>query len=219
MNLVIIHGDNAVLLGKKLSELKARFDREAISQYSLKSISFDQLLIEVSTPSLFSEKRLVIVEDVDEKKVDLEKLKDDADTTIVLCFSKELTVGSQILKMATPKKAQVFAFSQPQDKLVFQFLDLIGDKNSRALGDFELLYPQFGGQYLLTMLLYMLRRMIVPAKNTSFNVTKTERQKRNFPDERIKDFYAQILETDFLIKSGKSDEKTALFLLVQKMTT
>ena len=219
MNLVIIHGDNAVLLGKKLSELKARFDSEAISHYSLKSLSFDQLLIEIGTPSLFSEKRLVIVEDSDEKKIDLEKFKPDTDTTIVLCFGKELTSSSSLLQAAGRIKAQIFAFSQPQDKSVFQFLDLIGDKNPKALGALELLYSQFGGQYLITMLLYMLRRMIIPAKNAGFAATKTERQRQNFTDAMIIDFYAQILETDFLIKSGKADEKTALLLLVQRMST
>ncbi len=220
MRVIILDGDNAVIKRQKLSDIKSSFEREAISQFSLKTTSFEQLLMELRTPSFFSDKRLVIAEDVDEKKIDLGRLEKDEAVTLVLLINKEVSATAlNKLKGEVGKiKLELVSFAQPQDKSIFQFLDLIGDKKVQALGEVEKLYGQFGGQYLLTMLIYFLRRMILPGKGGSgFMADKIKRQKSNFSQDALQSYYKLVLETEFLIKTGKVEEKTALLLLVEKM--
>lgn len=219
MNLVIFDGGNYAVLSKKLAEIKAEFSKESVTTTSLKSTSFEQLLLELGTPSLFSEKRLVIVEDADEKKITIEGFPQDENLTVLLIFGKELGTNSVLLQAAQKKNARVFTFTQPQDKSVFQFLDYVGEKNTKAFNSFEDLYSQYGGQYLLTMLLYLFRKLVVPTNPKSFAAAKTDRQKKNFSQDQIRDCYLEVLQTDFLIKSGRVEEKTALLLLIQQLIT
>ncbi len=217
MNIIVFHGGNYAVLSRKLGELRSQFNPDAVTQLSMKSLAFDQILLGLGTPSLFADKRLVIIEEADEKKIDISKFPNDEHVTVVLIFNKELGGSSSLLQNALKKSATIYALSLPQDKSVFQFLDFVGEKNGKALGAFEELYSQFGGQYLLTMLLYLFRRLIVPAKNQSYGAEKLERQRKNYSPDQISDCYFEILQTDFFIKSGKVEEKTALLLLIQKL--
>ncbi len=217
-SLIIYQGDNQVIVIQKIKELKKTFDEGAISTFSLKNLSFDQIIVDISTPNFFNDKRLAIIEDAEEKKIDLNKVPQDKDLTLVLTFKKEFTSASNFLKEATKLNAQIISLSQPQDKTIFTFLDLVAEKNNRSLEYFEPLMKNFGSQYLLTMILFLLRRLALPPQSgvPSFIAHKTEKQRKNFSADRIKQLYKTTLETDFLIKSGKADEKTALLILVNK---
>lgn len=199
----------------RVSSLKKDFDAESITELSFKNSSLGELKLESQSVSLFSEKRLIILEDFSD--INLEDLPQDENLTIILKFSKTLPSNSLLLKQAQKLKAQIIPFSEEKEQSVFPFLDALAEKNPKALVFLESLYKDYGSQYLLTMIFYLLRRMVVGAKNLPpFVVKKMEAQKRNFPLERINYFYKKTLETDFKIKSGLIDEKMALFSLSEE---
>jgi len=214
MPVVIFHGDNTALINTKIDEMKKSYPSSAIERFSLKSESFDQLLMKLSTPSFFDDQRLLIVDESDEKKVELEKLTMDANMTLVFSFGKELSSSSGILKWANEKKLRVVGISQPQDKRIFAFLDLLAENDSKALSLLDDLINDFGCVYLLTMIIFLLRRLVLPLGNApSFLEAKLKKQKNNFSEGELNLLYEATLLTDYHIKTGRIEERTGLFLL------
>jgi DNA polymerase III delta subunit len=223
MHLILLHGNALSAISQKISEIKKKFDPISIVEISGKEFSFDEAVVRSSTGDLFSESRLVILENFDPSassgQLDLERLPQDESLTILIKFTKLLTQSSTVLKSATKLKAQVLTLNEADEMSVFPFLDALGEKNSpRAYSEFEKLYAEYGGQYLLTMMFYLLRRLATnPKKLPSFVLDKLNRQKRNFNLEKVKELYKTGLETDFKIKSGLLEEKLGLTLLVERI--
>lgn len=216
MPVVIFHGDNNLVIANKIDEMRKSYPVDSIERVSLKNESFEQLLIKLNTASFFSDQRLFIVDDCDEKKVDLSRINVDSHTTLVLIFTKELTGSSAVLKLAEEKHYRIFALSQPQDKRIFTFLDLIAEKNNKAFSMVDELVDDFGGVYILTMLVFLLRRLVLPiGKVPSFVEGKLKKQKGNFSAKNLTDLYKQTLQADYRFKTGKGDERTELLLLLQ----
>ncbi len=225
MKIILIHGSLQELVSKKVSEIKNNFDLLGISESDGSNIS-------LSSPSLFSEKRLLILNDPDMAVVEnvLEKnvLADkDPELTIILRFSKTLEKSSPILKKLTEVKTETFAFIDPHRENIFPLLDMIGNKqslrsddlkNNSAFRELEQNYDEFSGQYVLVMMGYFLRRMIAKPKSggSAFMAQKIEAQKRNFNREKIEQSYKDLIETDFKIKQGLLDEKMGVSMLLQK---
>lgn len=219
MKLILMHGTGLTAQSQRLSLIKKGFDPLSILTLSGQEIIFDKVFIEISTPNLFIEERLVILEDFDDQ-VDLSKLPKDPNLTVLLRFEKNFSQSSKLLKQAQNLKAQIISLTENEETSIFPFLDNLALKNPQALTSLDKLYDQFGFQYLLTMIYYLLRRFLLPQKKLpSFVIQKIERQKKNFNIQKINSLYKSSLETDFKIKSGQAEEKTALTLLINKFLT
>lgn len=219
-NIIVMHGDGLSSISEKISLYKKNFEPLAVSFISGKDFSFEEAVVKFSTPGLFSEKRLIILEDFDSgSKFDLAKLPADMDLTVIFKFTKQLPQNSLLLKQATQVKAQLILLKEQDDKTIFPFLDALAEKKKReSYILFEENFGLFGGQYLLTMIFYLLRRLIMKPKSLpSFILQKVERQKRNFNKEKIREIYLSALETDFRIKSGLVEERIGLTLLLDKI--
>lgn len=217
MSIVLIHGNAVIAKLNKISAFKKDFDPLSISEFNGKSLSLLQVLPEISTGGLFTEKRLVVLEDF-ENDLNLDIIPDDESLTVILKFSKPLPANSKILKQANLKKITIFNLTEKDETSIFPFLDNLSEKKKTALKDLDPLLSELGGQYLLTMIFYMLRRLITTPKNLPpFVIKKIESQKRNFSIDKVIDLYKEGLETDLKIKSGLIDEKTGLTLLVNKI--
>jgi len=204
-----------MVLNARLDDMKKSYAVNAVERISLKTDSFEQLLIKLGTNSFFSDQRLFIVEDGDEKKIDPEKIMVDASITLVLVFAKELPVVSNVMKWAAQHNHKILALSQPQDKRIFTFLDLLAEKNTKAFSMLDELVSDFGVVYILTMVLFLLRRLALPITSVpSFIEAKVKKQKANFSIDALQGLYEQTLITDYQIKSGKTEEKTGLLLLI-----
>lgn len=215
MPIVIFHGDNSVVLNARLDDMKKSYPVNAVERLSLKTESFEQLLMKLRTNSFFNDQRLFIVEDCDEKKIDPEKINVDSSITLALLFAKELSAASILMKWALQHNHRILAISQPQDKRIFTFLDLLAEKNNKAFSMFDELVSDFGVIYILTMVLFLLRRLVLPITSVpSFIEAKVKKQKANFSFETLQHLYEQTLLTDYQIKTGKIEEKTGLLLLV-----
>ncbi len=217
MHLVIVHGNGLVAMLNKIADIKKNFDPLSITQLSAKQKSWDLISQEDLAPSLFSTKRLVIVEDIDDK-IATENIFGDDDLTLVLKFNKPLSAASAVLKYASEAKAVVSLLTEKDETLIFPFLDKLAEKDPHSLKDFENLYETYGGQYLLTMIYYLLRRLTITGKPTPyFVIQKNARQKQNFNQQKIIEIYKLTLETDFKIKSGLLEEKIGLTLLISQI--
>ena len=214
MKLIVLHGNGQVALSKRLSLIKSEFDELEISLFDGRQIDFAQALIEILTPQLFSEKRLVIFENFDEK-IDLEKLGQDDSLTLVFRFNKGLSANSKFLSQAKALKAEIILQNESDEVSIFPFLDRIVQKDKSALRDLDKLIDERGGQYLITMFGFMLRRLIViPSNLPTFILTKAKSNQKNFSQAKVKELYLKLIETDFKIKSGLIEEKMGIMLFL-----
>ncbi len=212
MELIILHGNGLTGSLNRLVEFKKKFDPNAVRVFSGKQVDFEQLLPGISTPSLFAQNSLAVLEDFEE--VDLSKLPTDENLTVILRFNKNIPASSKLLKDAASLKAKIIQSSEEEELPIFPFLDMLAEKNPRALSELQRLLEQYQFPYILTMVFYMLRKMVAtPKKISPYGLKKLEEQKKNFPPARVKEVYAKTLETEFKIKSGLIDGHTALALL------
>lgn len=216
--IVLVCGNAFSSISQKISQLKSTFDPIAISELNVRSLGWGQVVLNLSGGGLFDEKRLVILEDVD-MGVSLDDIPDSLNLTVVLKFLKPLPATSNILKWVMQKKGLIFNLTEKNEVSIFPFLDALVEKRAeRVLPQLDKLLRDFGGQYLLTMITFALRRLVATPKTLPpFVLNKIVSQKRSFTMDKIKNLYRECLETDFKVKSGKIDEKIGLTLLVEKI--
>lgn len=219
MNLIILHGNGLTGQINKLQDIKSRFDPLNIVEISGKESDFEKAVVNLSTSSLFSQERLVILEDFEES-LDISKLPSEPDLTIVVRFPKALHASSKLLKSASSLNSQIILVTETDENTIFPFLDKLSEKRPQALLELDPLLEQFGGQYVLTMVFYMFRRLIQkPKKLPEFILRKLELQRRNFDPKKIKALYHFALETDFKMKNGLIEEKLGLTLILNRILT
>ncbi len=213
MKLILIHGSLQDSALKKVSALKKDYDPLSVTEIGTADSGFN-----LASPGLFSETRLVILENPDLKTVEKAAKQTDPNLTVLIKFNKSLEKASPILKKILQAKGEVYEFNENNQTSIFPLLDMLGTKNKNSFKEFEKNYAEFGGQYLLTMLAYFLRRMIQkPKSGSDFMRQKIESQKRNFPQNQIVKLYREIIETDFKIKQGLVEEHLGVTMLVQKI--
>lgn len=214
MKLILLHGSLQEAVLNKVSAIKKEFDPLSITEISEVGAGFS-----LSSPGLFSSKRLVIFENPDIKIVEKTVLETDPDLTILVKFNKSLEKSSPILKKVLENRGETVVFDENNQTSIFPFLDMLGTKKP-AFKEFEKNYSEFGGQYILTMLAYFLRRMVAkPKTGSDFMRQKIEFQKKNFSPDRIKKLYRAILDTDYQIKQGLIEENLGVTLLIQKISS
>ncbi len=213
MKLILLHGSFQDALLKKVSQIKMGFDSLSITEISDAGLGFN-----LSSQSLFSGKRLVVFDNPDIKVIEKAALEKDPNLTVVIKFSKSLEKSSPVLKKVSETGGEILAFDESGQTAIFPFLDMLGNLSHKSIAEFEKNYQDFGGQYLLVMLSYFLRRMVAKTKpGSDFMRAKIEKQKRNFDLKRIEELYLEIIETDFKIKQGLLEEKLGTTLLVSKI--
>lgn len=211
MKIILVHGNLPEAVFNKVDSIKTGYDPLSVTEVDAGSE------IDLSSTSLFSEKRLVIFDNPDIKLI--EKLAGDNSTelTVLLRYAKLLEKSSPIIKKAGEIKAEIFSFEEKNQNTVFPFLDFLGNLNAKAYAEMEKNYKESGGQYLITMLAYFLRRMILNKTSSDYMRSKIEQQKRNFSKEKIMDLYKELIETDFKIKRGFIDDRMGVLLMVEKI--
>ena len=216
MKLVLLHGPARVASRKKLLDLKQKFDPNNVVVFeegsNIKDIA-DNL---VST-SLFSDERLVILENPDENLT-----FDSYDSlTLVLWFDHEVGEKKPIMEMAKKEKGEIIYFPEGREISVFPFLDLLATRSPKAyleLNNLQKTHEKFSdNQYLITMILYQLRNLVTPSKTApGFVKQKLEKQRKNFTTEELVNLYKFVLDSDYKIKSGLMDNSQAEFLIVNR---
>src|SRR5690348_2195604 len=163
MQLYIFHGPGISAMGDRISIIKRNFDPHAITQLESKEASGNKLSVHSSQGSLFAQKRLLVIENPLE--LDLEDFSGEEGLSVILKFTKTLPSNSKILKQSLKFRPQIASFSEDKEQSIFPFLDLLGNQDPKALTELERYLEEWGGQYILTMLSYLLRRFIKTSGN------------------------------------------------------
>lgn len=214
--LQLLHGPATSASRKKLQDIKKSFSPDDIVVFD-SEVDPGQVIANLMAVSMFSESRLVIWENPPEDFI-FDASLITYHSSLVLWFDHEVAAKKPILVAIQELKGEVLFFSEAREISVFPFLDLLASSDKNAFLELEKLKNAgFDIQYFLTMTFYLLRNLVATPKNApQFVRDKLQRQRTNFPREKIVDLYKDILEIDFKIKSGLLEKSQAEFLLVNK---
>lgn len=211
MRLHLLHGPAIASSRKKLIEIKQKFDPNNVVVFeegsNIKDIA-DNL---VST-SIFTDERLVILENPDENLT----FGFFDSLTLVLWFDHEVSEKKPIFEWVKKEEGEILYFPEAREIPVFPFLDHLAAGRKEAFLEIDKLKKAgFDIHYLITMVFYLLRNLVITPKNApQFVRDKLIRQRERFDKEMIAKLYKDILEIDFKIKSGLLEKAQAEFSLV-----
>lgn len=217
MKIIILHGNALSALSQKLSAIKSNFSKDSIVYLDGGKTIWKSLRVEISTPNLFQSECLYIVEGLSEG-TNLDELTSGVDATVVFKFDKEISKTSAVYKSETFKKSEVILLSEKDEVSAFPMVDSLGNKDKRSYKLVEEVFDSYGAPYTLTMIFYLLRRLVLPVKNAPpFVQEKLKKQKMKFNTEEITHLYKKALEVDFKIKTGQMESKNGLLLLTEEI--
>lgn len=216
MKTIILYGPGEVSKRAHLLNIRRSFDKDSITEVDAKQVSFGGIRTLLQSNSLFSEKRLVIIEHLGED-VDLETLIVNDPALTVVIFSGTLLATRTLLKSAAKIKAQILNFEGEKEISAFPFLDALIEKRPQALVELKKLEEEYGQMYVITMIYYLFRRNLLPLPKSDFLQKKIVSQKRIYQNKDFGTLYKLTLETEYKIKSGLIDPSAALGVLVQKI--
>ena len=215
--LVLLHGPAIDASRQKLQQIKKDFKAENVIVFE-KGSDPQTILAYLMTPSLLSEEKLIVLENPPEDFTNYPL--PTTNYQLILWFDREVDEKKPALAWAK-KVGQVLYFPPEKEVSVFPFLDLLGSRDKKAYLELDKLKKSGAdAQYLITMMLYQLRSLVVTKKDAkSFVKEKASQQRKNFTPEELVSLYKFVLETDFKIKSGLIDSSQAEFLIVNKFLT
>lgn len=219
MNIILLYGAGEVSKRNYLVKIKKEFSPDQISQIDFKQNSLADLELVMSSGSLFEiGERLIIVENVPDK-IDLETIKKINGSFTLILLAAHPLLTSPILQTAKKIGAKIYAFEGEKELTAFPFLDNLIEGKKQVFIELEKLLSEYGAMYVLTMIYYLLRRNILPLPSSDFMKKKIQQQKNKFDLEDFAKFYFQTLETEFKMKSGVTEDKSALTSLVGNFLT
>lgn len=215
MNLLLLHGSAKAASRKKLIEIKQKFDQNNVVVFE-EGTDLQTILGSLATPSLFSDERLIILENPSEDFTNY--LLPTTNYQLILWFDHEVSSKKPIMEWVKKAKGELLYFPEAKEVSVFPFLDYLAAKDKKAFLELnKLKNAGFDNQYFITMVFYLLRNLVsTPKTAPQFVKDKLIRQRKNFSLEKITSLYKEIIEIDFKIKSGNLEKSQAEFLLVNK---
>lgn len=216
MRLLLLHGPALSSSRTKLLNIKKEFDPQDVVIYD-GEYDLGQVKVNLMTPSLFSDQRLIILENPPEDFV-FDLPLTPFPLSLILWFDHEVSEKKPIMEWMKKEKGEIFFFPEVKEVSVFPFLDCLAYGDKKAFLELDKLKKaNFDIQYCITMIFYLLRSLAVTPKNApSFVKQKLERQRKRFDIDKIKNLYKEVIEIDFKIKSGLLEKDHAEFLLVNK---
>lgn len=219
MKLLLLHGPAITSSRGKLIDIKSKFDINSIVVFE-KGSDIQTIIASISTLSLISDERLIILENPPEDFTNYQLLasRNEPITNyqLIIWFDHEITDKKPVLSWMRENKGETLYFPESKEISVFPFLDKLGAKEFGAYLEMDKLKKNgYDGQYLIIMIFYLLRNLVAtPKKARDFVKKKMIRMRKNFTLEKLIDLYKFVLETDFKIKSGLLESNQAEFLLV-----
>lgn len=219
--IIFLHGDNQVESRNRLHEFKieAKSAEKEVLALDGNRMALDNFIQALEAQSLFSDKRLVVVENfISAKKNNTEAweyLKDNEFTPDILIWESKKIDGRKLSWLRKNRQNKVEEHSLPN--VLFQFLDSIGfPSKEKTLSLFEqtinktpieLVYFMIVRQFRL-LLLVKFNSTDVKIKETSrlqaWQLQRISRQTALFDQERLKKCYKKLLFIDYQQKTGQS---------------
>lgn len=215
MKTYLLHGLAKAASRRKLLEIKQKFDPNNVIIFDEGSSPQD-IKDNLVASSLFSEERLVILENPPEDFTDYTLYP--IPCTLIFWFDHELSDKKPIMEWVKKLRGEILFFPEGKEISVFPFLDLLAEGNIKAFLEMKKLKDSgFDIFYFNTMTVYLLRNLLNTPKNVPhFVANKLQRQRVRFNQKKITNLYKNILELDFKLKSGLIEPEQAEFMLVNK---
>lgn len=205
MKLLLLHGPAINSSRQKLLQIKQKFDPEAVVVFE-KGAELTEILTNLQSQSLFGGDRLVIAENPPEDFINYTLYP--IPHTLILWFDHEVDTKNF-------PGFEISFYPEAKEISVFPFLDMLGSKDKRAFLELDKLKREYDSQYIITMILYLLRNLIATPKGAKdFVKNKMIRMRKNFSRDELIENYKHVLDLDFKIKSGLMEETQAEFSLV-----
>ncbi|MDQ3098588.1 MAG: hypothetical protein M3Q44_02480 [bacterium] len=216
----LFHGNDIVASRKKLEEVRSKYDSTGITVVAAKEIDYSQLPLLFSTVSMFDEKRLVIVEEkLDPKLFELQTIA-ASDVDLVIWIGSSLRSNDTLIGSVNKIKGKVELFEEKPDLSVFPFLDSVANRRRVIALREYLKLKQEGADpiYLVTMLVWQFRQIIVPELASGFVKKKVEGFKANFTFEELRKIYYLLLQMDVQLKTGEGVPDVMVEQFIFKVT-
>ncbi len=216
----LLHGSDVVSSRKKLEELKGKYPPSGMIMLSGRDIDYSQFPMLFSTVSMFNEKRVVVVEEkIDNRQFDL-KAVSNSEVDLIIWVSTSLRSNDGLISEIVKLSGKVEHFDEKPDLSVFPFLDAVG-RRQRVLALREYLKLKEEGQnpiYLVTMLVWQFRQIIVPELASGFVKKKVELFRSNFSFDELRKIYYLLLNIDLQLKTGEGVSEILVEQFVFKVT-
>ncbi len=216
----LLHGNDVVSSRKKLEELRSEYEPTSISVLAAKEIDYAQFPLLFSTMSMFDEKRVVVVEEKpDPKQLDLNSISTSG-VDLIIWVGSVLRSNDALIGAITKAKGKVEVFEEKPDLSVFPFLDAVASrKRIIALREYMKLKAEGNDPiYLVTMLVWQFRQILVPEMANGFVKKKVESFKANFSFEELRKIYYLLLQMDVQLKTGDGVAEVMVEQFVYKVT-
>jgi DNA polymerase III delta subunit len=244
--LYLLHGENISASRQALVDLKKNYSADSVSVFDAKKFDADEFVRACETPSLLSDRRLLVVENKlppatisrlfapsDSSSANLiqfNNLTIYPSIDLVFWLSEELKPSNKLFKLVKEAGGQIRRFRPTIPKHVFGFLDALGYKNKqKALLELHRLLDQGESPiYLLTMIVWQVRNLLSvklaanggpKPKMAPFVWRKTQGQVKNFREEEIVKAFRSLLDAEIQLKTSSIDPMLVLDRVVDKLAT
>lgn len=216
----LLHGADVVSSRKRLEELRLKYSSDSVQTIPAKEIDYSQFPLLFSTVSMFDEKRVVIVEGkLDTKQFD-GKMIAGSDVDLIIWIGEKLRANDGLLSLMKEVKGSVEFFDEKVDLTVFPFLDAVVSRNRKVALTEYLKLSKSGSEpiYLMTMLVWQFRNLLVPENASGFVQKKAFEAKKRFTFEELRRIYYQLLQMDIAMKTGEGVPGALLEQFILKVT-
>ncbi len=228
--LYLLHGEDVGASREALLELKKSYSSDSISVFDAKKLGADEFTRVYETPSLLSDRRLVIVEGKTPTIQPFSHLTVSSSTDVVFWLGEELKSSNKLFKQIKELGGQIRHFKPVVPKHVFGFLDALGYKNKKKcfLELHRLLDQGESPVYLLTMMVWQIRNLLrvklyneggPKPKMNPFVLRKAQSQMKNFEEEELVGIFKNLLDAEVKLKTTQIDPVLVLDRLVSSVVS
>jgi DNA polymerase III delta subunit len=225
--LYLLHGENVGASRQALVDLKKNYAADSISVFDTKKFDEDEFARVCETPSLLSDRRLIVVEGkLPQSAISNQQLTISNATDVVFWLGEEVKPSNKLFKLVKSAGGQIRHFRPTIPKHVFGFLDALGYKNKQKsfLELHRLLDQGESSIYLLTMIAWQMRNLLrvklyngggPKPKAAPFVLRKAKSQVKNFEEEELVEVFHKLLEAEIALKTTPQEPKLVLDMLVK----
>lgn len=216
--LYLLHGENVGASRQALLDLKKNYSSDSISVFDAKKFDVDEFLRVCETPSLLSDRRLIVIENKPPQLTiqQFSNLTICPSVDLVFWLGEELKSSHKLFKLIKDLGGQIQHFKPSIPKHVFGFLDALGYKNKEKsfLELHRLLDQGEAPVYLLTMIVWQVRNLLKvklslnggpKPKMNPFVLRKAKSQVKNFEEEELVGIFHKLLEAEIELKTTRLD--------------
>ena len=242
--LYLLHGENVSASRQALLDLKKNYSSDSISVFDAKKFDADEFTRVYETPSLLSDRRLIVIEGKTPTIQPFNRLTISSSTDLIFWIGEQLKPSNKLFKLVKELGGQIRAFKPALPKHVFGFLDALGYKNKKKsfLELHRLLDQGESPVYLLTMIVWQIRNLLRvrlynhPAitsrdacigerynnggpkpKMNPFVLRKATSQVKNFEGEELVGIFRRLLKAEVALKTTPQDPMLVLDRIVSEI--